>query len=688
MSGTQGEDRTGAQAAPIRLSPKKKGNTAAIKRVFITAGVVGYITAAALGTVYGSAALYQVMHKEAPHDLTIRSSYDYWQATESNPADRKKFKLALGVPAAVLFLVIPLLLASIQPAGRELYGNARFANVREVEQAGLFGSKGIILGRLNGRFLILDGPRSVSLSAPTRSGKGAGVVVPNCLAWHGSLVALDVKPELYRITAGYRAMHGQKVYAWAPFSDDARSHGYNPLFYVRSEYRYVVGDILDIAAIVFNTRADDSATSNFFKGQARNLFLGLALYLVETPELPRTIGEILRQASGKGKPLRDHLSHLVTSRQKAGRPLSDTCVDALSRFLQSADDTLSGIVNTMNEPLLVFSDPFVDAATSRNDFDLRDLRRQLMSVYVCIPVAKLGPESRVLLNLFYAQLLKLNTQHLPEFFPEFKHQVLLVNDEFTTMGRVEAFTQGIGYLAGFGLRCLTVFQSRSQLQDCLGEKAAENYLTNHGAEILFAPAPQSQKDAEEYSRVLGTFTEKSKSTGRSSNFGKGGGGSNSTNTSPQKRPLLWPQEFKDLGEDKEVVLIENVRPILAEKVRYFEDEVFTARVVAPPLLPVIDLNLYRARVEGRIRPAQPGETFTLERLVADLNALPKVDEHSSEAEQVAFVNEFLNAMLEQPPEAANDEQAGDSDEATESTDPEGGERTRRRRKPRMSRASR
>ncbi|MCK7497169.1 MAG: type IV secretory system conjugative DNA transfer family protein [Comamonadaceae bacterium] len=83
------------------------------------------------------------------------------------------------------------------------------------------------------------------LSAPTRSGKGVGVVIPNLLNWPDSVVVLDIKGENYDITAGYRAAHGQAVYAFSPFDEDARSHRWNPLTAVRTSPLHRVGDLLD-----------------------------------------------------------------------------------------------------------------------------------------------------------------------------------------------------------------------------------------------------------------------------------------------------------------------------------------------------------------------------------------------------------------------------------------------------------
>jgi type IV secretion system protein VirD4 len=256
-------------------------------------------------------------------------------------------------------------------------------------------------------------------------------------------VVLDIKGENYDITAGYRAAHGQAVYAFSPFDDDARSHRWNPLTAVRSSPLHRVGDLLTIGQVFFPNDGGGTSSEAFFNDQARNLFLGLGLVLLETPSLPRTIGEMLRQSSGKGRSLKDHLSGLITQRREEASsinpPLSDECVDALQRLLSNSENTLSSVVATFNAPLTIFADAVVDAATSADDFRLEDVRRRRMSVYVRIPPNRLA-NARPLLNLFFSQLVSLNTQALPEQDPTLKVQCLLVNDEFTAMGRVGVIT--------------------------------------------------------------------------------------------------------------------------------------------------------------------------------------------------------------------------------------------------------
>ena len=165
-----------------------------------------------------------------------------------------------------------------------------------------------------------EGDGHLLMLAPSRSGKSRDVLVTSLLTNRDSAFVLDIKGENYDITAGYRAAHGQAVYAFSPFDEDARSHRWNPLTAVRSSPLHRVGDLLTIGQVFFPNDGGGTSSEAFFNDQARNLFLGLGLVLLETPSLPRTIGEMLRQSSGKGRSLKDHLSGLITQRRGAREP--------------------------------------------------------------------------------------------------------------------------------------------------------------------------------------------------------------------------------------------------------------------------------------------------------------------------------------------------------------------------------
>ena len=598
------------------------------RKVAAGAFAVAAFVALATAAVYLSAVLFLLLNKANPRQAEFMSIVHYWDMYADDAQLRKKLVGSMAVSVLGLLVVLPGALFAASRSRRPLHGDARFANVGEVARAGLIESAkppgpSILVGRYRGKFLALPGQLSVMLSAPTRSGKGVGVVVPNLLNWPDSVVVLDIKGENYDITAGYRGERGQAVYAFSPFDESARSHRWNPLTAVRTSPLHRVGDLLTIGQVFFPNDGSGTSSEAFFNDQARNLFLGLGLILLETPELPRTIGELLRQSSGRGQSLKGHLSALIEQRKSAGNPLSDECTDALQRLLSNSENTLTSIVSTLNAPLTIFADAVVDAATSADDFRLEDVRRKRMSIYVRIPPNRLA-NARPLLALFFSQLVNLNTQHLPEQDASLKVQCLLVNDEFAAMGRVGVISSAAAFLAGYNLRLLTVVQAMSQLDAVYGDKDARTFATNHGLQILYAP--REQRDADEYSAMLGQFTERATSRGRSRSFSQHGHSSVSRNETEQRRSLLLPQEFKELGSERLVVIFENCKPILGEKIRYHRDKVFTSRLRPPPVVPQIDMDLHLARVQQRWQFADdelaPGEGLSIEALAHDLALLP------------------------------------------------------------------
>jgi type IV secretion system protein VirD4 len=544
---------------------------------------------------------------------------------------------------------------------------------------------GVIVGKYQGSYLVFDGQQFILLAAPTRSGKGVAIVVPNLLNFDDSVVVLDLKLENFRYTSLFRENHGQKVYLFAPFSEDCMSHRWNVFDSVSTDRNFRVGDVMAIGQILYPSDCDPK--DKFWNDNARNLFVGIVLYLLETPELPCTLGEVLRQSSGKGLPIKDHLQNILIERSNGENPLSDECLDALSRFLSSPENTLGSILSTFNAPLLIFANPIVDAATSASDFDFNDLRKHRISIYFGVQPNRLS-DAAILVNLFFSQLINLNLKELPENNPDLKHQCLLVMDEFTAIGKVGIIASANSFIAGYNIRLLTIIQSISQLESKYGKDDTRTLVTNHALQIIYPP--REQKDANEVSESLGYLTEKSISSGisRPRTWGSNNG-STSENTSDQRRALMMPQELKELGKDKEIILLENCKPIMCQKARYFDDHVFLDRLksVSPSLaaldhtpmrklfrkagfsakarpsekqlkhaafvlremssaVPRLDIDLHKAKMENRTRVAEAGEQIDLAKLVADVSDLPTIDnpENPSEEQVAVLVDAFFSQL--------------------------------------------
>lgn len=573
-------------------------STKIARTVFILLGIAIVI----IGIPWASGVTFLHVNGADPALAGPFSIIEYWKlyAHSSEKFVRVSVQLCAIGPWALLAGFIGW--AVIAKQNRPLHGAARFANTAEIRKAGLLDPKGgldktILVGKKNGRYLTYGGYQFVILAAPTRSGKGVGIVVPNSLNYSDSLVVLDIKGENFDITSGFRAKHGQKVYLFAPFDEAGVTHRYNPLEYISDDPAQRLGDIDAIGTALYS---GGNQNDKFWSENAKDLFRGLCLFVLERKDLPKTFGEILRQASGKGKPLKEYIFEELKKAQDTGHPFSNACIDCLNRVLSNSENTLAGIVATFGTPLLIFQNPRVDLATSANDFDLREVRRERMSIYFKMPPNKLK-EGSVLVNLFFDQLLNLNTRVLPSQDKTLKQQCLVLLDEMTSIGKVAMIAQAVSYMAGYNMRLLTIIQNKSQLEDVYGKAGALTLLSNHALMVMYAPSPTVQSDAQEYSEMLGYETVKSRS--RTSSMQ-----SSSTSTSDQRRALMLPQEIRELGQTREIVSLENCKPILCDKIRYYEDPDFTCRAhLPPPSIPKQDIDTFIAKIENRTRPMTAGE---------------------------------------------------------------------------------
>jgi type IV secretion system protein VirD4 len=469
------------------------------------------------------------------------------------------------------------------PRRRPLHGDARFATRREIAAAGLLGSDGIILGKRGRRCLMLAGQQGVALAAPPRAGKGTGVVVPNALNWPGSLVCVDIKRENWTITAGYRKACGQACYLFDPFAEDGRTARWNPFSYVSHDLVRRLNDLQRIAEMLF---PDPTTGDPFWTASARSLFLGIALYLFETPSLSATIGEVLRQGmASDDEGFGQHWKRVIEGRNGNKRPLSPECVRALCDVIDLAPVTASSIRKTFTSRLDLWLNPILDAATAESDFDLRELRKSPMSIYVGVNPDDLH-RLRPVLNLFFQQAIGLQTRKLPERDASLKYQVMMLLDEFTALGRIPIIAEAISYLPGYNVRVVLVIQTPAQLREVYGIHNAETMLKSLAARIVFAPKDFS--DAREISDELGFTTVPVKTVSKplGASFGGRGQRSRSQSVSDQRRALLLPQEVKDLGGEEAIVFYEGLRPIRCRKIRYFAEKRFRQRLLPPPASPM------------------------------------------------------------------------------------------------------
>ncbi len=496
-----------------------------------------------------------------------------------------KIKLAGGIGFGLPFLgYAAMLVLMFKPKPRSTHGEARFATGGDLAKKDLLkpSKNGIVVGKFKGNLVRLGGQQFVILAAPTRSGKGVGIVIPNLLDYQESMVVLDIKQENFDLTSGWRKSVGHEVFLFNPFAEDRRTHRWNPLTYVSNDAAFRVSDLMSIAAMLYPDGSDDQ---KFWVSQARNAFMAFSLYLFEnwddeqqtgfpgTHGTP-TLGAIYRLSSGDGTDLKKYLTGLSQRRF-----LSSNAKAAFANMLSQADETFASIMGTFKEPLNAWINPILDAATAADDFRLDDVRKKKMTIYIGIQPNKLS-ESRLIINLFFSQLINVNTKELPQNNKELKHQCLLLMDEFTSIGKVDIIASAVSYMAGYNVRLLPIIQSMSQLDATYGKDVSRTIITNHALQIIYAP--REQQDANDYSEMLGYTTLHKRNRSRS----HGQSGSVTISEAEERRALMLPQELKAMGFDREVFLYEGIpHPVMCDKIKYFKDKYFTERLLPKTEVP-------------------------------------------------------------------------------------------------------
>lgn len=471
------------------------------------------------------------------------------------------------------------LIYALWTRGAPLHGAARFARESEIKRQGFRSSVGIVLGRKGGRFLTFGGSEHVIVEAPTRSGKGTGIVIPNLLTWQGSVVVLDVKRENYDASAGFRAHYGQDVYLFNPTDREGRTARYNPLAYInRDDPDDVIIELQKIATMLFVAPDHGEA---FWSNGARTGFAGVGAWIAETSDEPLTMGAIYRhlnQSDARG-----------FFKKELGNPelkLSVGCRTALADFAGGSDNSFADVKKTITNVLGLWLNPQVDAATAASDFDLRQLRKRPISIYLGVSPDELD-RIAPLYNLLFQQLIDLNVRELPN--ENSPIPVLVILDEFARLGRASVIASAFSYVAGYGIRLLPVIQSRSQLRGVYGEHVADEIVANCGVEVAFTP--KELRVANDLSERIGYVGQDSVTKSLTIN---GLLANRSKSISEQRRALMLPQELMQFPADRLILLRGGIPPIIGTKIAYFKNRFFKMRAMPSPVVPPIERQTHVA----------------------------------------------------------------------------------------------
>lgn len=551
-----------------------------------------YGTASLFGLIiylYLSSLTFFILSHQSPEHALPWSILNVISGTIT-PQIQSQLFVAFGVPLLAAFTLAGLLRDSMP--GKDTFGNARWATLSDMRKAKLLKKSGLILGKFQGKYLISDAPTHAIIVAPTRSGKGVGIVVPNLLAWQGSVICLDVKHENYRKTAGFRKEHGQKVFMWAPLDENARSHRYNPLDMVSKNPYQRISDLQIIGNILIQTPPKSDPV---WVSEARALFVGLALYVIDNKEMHSTIGAINRLL-GTEADLGDICRHII----KTHPEIAGTVKKSLLNFANKAAKERSGVKSSLNQAINLWDNPLIDAATSTSDFSLEDLRKEKTSIYVGVLTGQIQTLTP-LLRIFFEQVItKLSLKEPDESEP---HQVLLMLDEFHMLGKIDAMTSAFTLLAGYNCRVMAVVQSLNWLDETYGHKIRNGILSCCAHQVFYATNDLDTASYVSDSCGVQTVDVVSRSQRKSMRYEPP-----TKNVSQRGKPLIAKHELRDFPKGKEIMLVEASKPVKADKIVYHEDKNFKDRFIAAPEVPqlnVVDEKIPEFNIEAPKQKTAP-----------------------------------------------------------------------------------
>jgi type IV secretion system protein VirD4 len=455
------------------------------------------------------------------------------------------------------------------------YGSARWATHDEIFAAGLLPYSGVFLGRSDNHYLRHDGPEHVMAFAPTRSGKGVGLVVPTLLSWPGSAVVHDIKGENWQLTAGWRARFSHCL-LFNP--TDARSATYNPLLEVRRG-PHEVRDVQNIADILVDPEGA-LERRNHWEKTSHALLVGAILHVLYA-EPDKTLRGVANFLSDPARTFEATLYAMMMARHlDAGA--HPVVASAAREVLNKSENERSGVLSTAMSFLGLYRDPTVAAVTSRCDWRIADLIDcdHPVSLYLVVPPSDIS-RTKPLIRLILNQIGRRLTESLDGSDGIARRQrLLLMLDEFPALGRLDFFESALAFMAGYGLRAYLIAQSLNQIDRAYGPN--HSILDNCHVRVAFAT--NDERTAKRISDALGTATELRAQRNYAGHRLAPWLGHLMVSRQESARPLLTPGEVMQLAPHEELVMVSGHAPIRAQKLRYHEDGNFIGRVLRPPQL--------------------------------------------------------------------------------------------------------
>jgi len=506
------------------------------------------------------------------------SLFEWWFVFDAYAPDIFNIGGSIAACSSLLALVVAIAMAiwrARQAHRVTTYGSARWADADEVRQAGLTQPAGVFLGQFDDQYLRHEGPEHVLTFAPTRSGKGVGLVVPTLLSWPASAVIHDIKGENWSLTAGWRSRFSHCL-LFNP--TDLTSAAYNPLLEVRRG-AHEVRDVQNIADILVDPEGA-LERRNHWEKTSHALLVGAILHVLYAGQ-DKTLRGVANFLSDPACTFELTLHRMMTTPHLGDAP-HPVVASAAREVLNKSENERSGVLSTAMSFLGLYRDPTVAEVTSRCDWRIADLisAEHPVSLYLVVPPSDIS-RTKPLIRLILNQVGRRLTESLDGSDGiERRHKLLLMLDEFPALGRLDFFETALAFMAGYGLRAFLISQSLNQIDKAYGQN--HSILDNCHVRVTFAT--NDERTAKRISETLGTATELRAQRNYAGHRLAPWLGHLMVSRQETARPLLTPGEVMQLPSDEAVVMLSGLAPIRAKKLRYFTDANFQSRVLPAPRL--------------------------------------------------------------------------------------------------------
>jgi type IV secretion system protein VirD4 len=626
----------------VRVDKPKAGQLISVLAiVFMLAGLQSATQFFAHEFGYPSQLGPHYQHLYAPWSILLWA-YQWWGLFQLSLMRAAAVGMTVTSTGLLSLMVAKVVAANSAKTNPYLHGSARWANQQDIEKAGLLprpitfwqqltgqqkpASEGVYVGAWLDkkgvtRYLRHNGAEHVLCYAPTRSGKGVGLVIPTLLSWEHSAVITDLKCELWALTSGWRQKYARnKVLRFEPAALSGGVY-WNALDEIRLATEYEVGDVQNLATLLVDP--DGKGLATHWQKTAQALLVGVilhVLYKAQQEGTDATLPAVDDMLSNPDRESAELWMEMATYAHVHGK--NHPTVGAAARdMLDRPDEEAGSVLSTAKSYLALYRDPVVRRNVSKSEFRIKDLMNfeTPVSLYIVThpnDKARLRPLVRVIINMIVRLLADKMDFVNGQPKAHYNHRLLMLLDEFPSLGKLEILQEALAFIAGYGIKCYLICQDINQLKSRETGYGHDESITSN-CHVQSAFPPNRVETAEHLSKLTGQTTVAKEQITTSGRRTSALLGQVSRTIQEVQRPLLTPDECLRMpGPLKNaegliekagdmVVYVAGSPAIYGVQPLFFKDPIFKARAAIPAPLQS-DRLIMRYSSEGKETEKEEG----------------------------------------------------------------------------------